>query len=76
MLTPNERTILSSIARSIREVGYPPTIKEIAAAVGLNPYQVSRILKNLEGKKIIKRERRKPRAIKLLKAKITIEVMA
>jgi repressor LexA len=47
--------------------GYPPTVREICRAVGLNSSStVHSHLKALERKGYIKRSRGKPRAIKVL----------
>ena len=34
-LTPRQQRILDFIARTVRERGYPPTVREIGEAVGL-----------------------------------------
>lgn len=62
-LTPRQRSILEVIQTSTVLRGYPPSIREIAEAVGLqSTSSVSYQLKQLEEKGYLRREDNKPRA--------------
>lgn len=62
-----EQQILDFINRQIHEVGYPPSIREICAAVGLNsPSTVHTYLKKLEDKGLLVKDGSKTRAIRLV----------
>ena len=63
-LTPRQRQIFSMIREWIEQHGYPPTIREIGAAVGLDsPSSVAHQLKTLEDRGYIRRGARGSRAI-------------
>ena len=62
-----EQQILDFINRQVHEVGYPPSIREICAAVGLNsPSTVHTYLKKLEDKGLLVKDGSKTRAIRLV----------
>ena len=66
-LTVQQRRIMSVIRQWVSEHGYPPTVREIGAAVGLvSPSSVAHHLKNLENLGLIRREPRGPRTVGLL----------
>ncbi|GAB2598604.1 LexA repressor [Paractinoplanes abujensis] len=63
-LTKRQRQIFSMIREWIDQHGYPPTIREIGAAVGLDsPSSVTHQLKALEDRGLIRRGARGSRAI-------------
>lgn len=62
-----EEEILKFIHSQIEEVGYPPSIREICAAVGLNsPSTVHAYLKKLEQKGLLEKDGSKTRAIRVV----------
>lgn len=66
-LTPKQAAILSVIKKSIRQKGYPPSVREIGQAVGLSSSStVHGYLKKLEDKGYLRRDATKPRAIEVL----------
>jgi repressor LexA len=65
-LTPRQRGILDVIERSMRDRGYPPSVREIGEAVGLtSPSTVHNHLATLERLGYLRRDPSKPRAIDL-----------
>ncbi|WP_305784326.1 transcriptional repressor LexA [Symbioplanes lichenis] len=65
-LTPQQQRILAVVAASIRERGYPPTMREIAARVGLrSPSTVAHHLQVLEQHGLLRRAAGSPRAVEL-----------
>lgn len=63
-LTARQQEILDFVAQSIREHGYPPTIREIGRAFGIrSPNGVNDHLKALQRKGFLNREDLKSRAI-------------
>ncbi len=65
-VTPRQRRILQVISETVKERGYPPTVREIGEAVGLtSSSSVHSQLANLERKGLLKRDPTKPRAIGL-----------
>lgn len=65
-LTSRQRRILEFIQRTVRERGYPPTVREIGEAVGLtSSSSVHSQLANLERKGLLHRDPTKPRAVTL-----------
>lgn len=68
-LTRRQEEILDFIKKSVLEKGYPPSVREIGAAVGLNSSAtVHSHLNSLESKGMIRRDPTKPRAIEILDA--------
>lgn len=66
-LTPKQAAILEVIKKSIRQKGYPPSVREIGQAVGLSSSStVHGYLKKLEDKGYLRRDATKPRAIEVL----------
>ena len=66
-LTPRQRQILDFIKRTVRDRGYPPSVREIGEAVGLSSSStVHGHLARLEEKGYIRRDPTKPRAIEVL----------
>ena len=66
-LTPKQEEILTFIKEYVVKYGYPPTIREIGAAVGTSsPATVHVHLANIENKGFIKRQGTKNRAIEIL----------
>lgn len=66
-LTKRQSQILEFIKRTVREKGYPPSVREIGAAVGLSSSAtVHSHLSSLETKGMIRRDPTKPRAIEVL----------
>jgi repressor LexA len=65
-LTDRQRQVLEMIDRSMRERGYPPSVREIGEAVGLtSPSTVHSHLLSLEKMGFLKRDPTKPRAIEV-----------
>lgn len=63
----NQNKILSFIRSEIEEKGYPPSVREICAAVGLKSTStVHAHLNNLEKKGLLRRDATKPRAMEVL----------
>lgn len=62
-----EEKIMEFISRQIREKGYPPSVREIATAVGLSsPSTVHAYLKKLESKGLLVKDDQKTRALKVV----------
>ena len=65
-LTQRQRDILDFIVTAVEERGYPPAVREIGEAVGLNsPSTVHAHLKSLEERGYLRRDPTKPRAIEV-----------
>lgn len=65
-LTVRQRQILECIERSMRDRGYPPSVREIGAKVGLtSPSTVHNHLNTLEKRGYLRRDPSKPRAIEV-----------
>jgi repressor LexA len=65
-ITARQRRIIEFIRRTVRERGYPPTVREIGEAVGLaSSSSVHAQLANLERRGLVKRDPTKPRAMEL-----------
>src|SRR5438876_6737886 len=65
-LTARQRRILDFIGTTVRERGYPPTVREIGEAVGLtSSSSVHSQLANLERRGLLRKDPTKPRAIGL-----------
>ena len=65
-LTGRQRRIVDFIAATVRERGYPPTVREIGEAVGLtSSSSVHAQLANLERRGLITKDPTKPRAMTL-----------
>jgi len=65
-LTARQRGILDMIETSMRERGYPPSVREIGEAVGLtSPSTVHSHLASLERMGFLKRDPTKPRAMEV-----------
>jgi repressor LexA len=63
----NQRKILAFIKSEIEEKGYPPSVREICAAVGLRSTStVHAHLNHLEAQGLIRRDSTKPRALEVL----------
>ncbi|GED98160.1 transcriptional repressor LexA [Gordonia crocea] len=63
-LTQRQRDVLEVIRKSVRERGYPPSIREIGDAVGLvSTSSVAYQLRTLETKGLLKRDPHRPRAV-------------
>jgi len=66
-VTARQQRILDYIKRTVRERGYPPTVREIGEAVGLaSPSTVHAHLANLERAGLLRRDPTKPRALELV----------
>ncbi|MBM3691434.1 MAG: transcriptional repressor LexA [Actinobacteria bacterium] len=66
-LTQRQQLILSMITETTVERGFPPTVREIADAVGLrSPASVTHQLQVLERKGYIRRDPHSPRAMEVL----------
>lgn len=64
--TPRQQRILEFIAATVRQRGYPPTVREIGEAVGLtSSSSVHAQLANLEKKGLLHKDPTKPRAMSL-----------
>ncbi len=65
-ITARQQRILDFIAGTVRERGYPPTVREIGEAVGLtSSSSVHAQLANLEKKGLLHKDPTKPRAMSL-----------
>ena len=65
-VTARQQRILDYIKRTVRERGYPPTVREIGEAVGLtSSSSVHAQLANLERQGLVRRDPTKPRAMEL-----------
>jgi repressor LexA len=65
-LTARQRRILEFIGDTVRDRGYPPTVREIGEAVGLtSSSSVHSQLENLQRKGLLHRDPTKPRAIQI-----------
>ncbi|MFZ2526080.1 MAG: transcriptional repressor LexA [Rhodococcus sp. (in: high G+C Gram-positive bacteria)] len=63
-LTDRQRRVLAVIRDSVAERGYPPSIREIGDAVGLNSTSsVAHQLRTLERKGFLRRDANRPRAV-------------
>jgi repressor LexA len=66
-LTDRQRQVLEFIKSDIVRTGYPPTVRDIGAAVGLSSSStVHAHLEALEAKGIIRRDPSKPRALEVM----------
>jgi len=66
-LTSRQKDVLDYVKSYIVSHGYPPTVREIGTALGINsPATIHAHLKNLEKKGIIRKDNSKNRAIELL----------
>lgn len=66
-LSARQQQILDFIIKEINQKGYPPSVREIADAVGLSsPSTVHSHLTTLEDKNYIRKDPTKPRAIEVL----------
>jgi repressor LexA len=69
--TPRQQRILGFIASTVRERGYPPTVREIGEAVGLtSSSSVHAQLANLEKKGLLLKDPTKPRAMTLAEGRV------
>src|SRR5438552_11551271 len=63
-LTARQRDILTAIRGWVERHGYPPTVREIGAAVGLgSPSSVAHHLKVLQRRGLVRRAAHGPRAV-------------
>src|SRR4029453_17964141 len=70
LTTPRQQRILEFIAETVRDRGYPPTVREIGEAVGLtSSSSVHAQLANLERKGLLHKDPTKPRAMALSQPK-------
>ncbi|AEV86437.1 LexA family transcriptional regulator [Actinoplanes sp. SE50] len=77
-LTPKQQRILTVIRDSVRDRGFPPTVREIGAAVGLvSPSSVAHHLKVLERHGLLRRQPNGSRAVDVRTADpaVTIPVL-
>ena len=66
-ITARQRRILEIIREGVERRGYPPTVREIGAAVGLtSTSSVAHQLKVLETKGFLRRDPNRPRAVEVL----------
>lgn len=69
-ITPRQQRILKVISTTVRERGYPPTVREIGEAVGLtSSSSVHAQLANLERMGLLTKDPTKPRAMTLAEPK-------
>ncbi len=70
-LTPRQQRIVEFIAETVRERGYPPTVREIGEAVGLtSSSSVHAQLATLERRGLLTKDPTKPRAMALSEPKL------
>lgn len=68
-LTGRQRAVLECIRTSLDERGYPPTMREIGASVGLtSPSSVKHQLEALERKGYVRRDPHRPRALEIVQS--------
>src|SRR5688572_33443265 len=68
--TQRQQRILDFIAETVRERGYPPTVREIGEAVGLtSSSSVHAQLANLQRKGLLRKDPARPRAIEVAGAR-------
>lgn len=73
-LSDRQQQILNFVMEEINQKGYPPSVREIAKAVGLSsPSTVHSHLETLEEKGYIRKDPTKPRAIEVLYEPINSE---
>jgi repressor LexA len=71
-MTPRQQRIIEYIRSTVRERGYPPTVREIGEAVGLtSSSSVHAQLENLRRKDLLRKDPSKPRAIEVGAARPT-----
>jgi repressor LexA len=69
--TPRQQRILEFIATTVRDRGYPPTVREIGEAVGLtSSSSVHAQLNNLERMGLLHKDPTKPRAMTLAEGRV------
>ena len=74
-LNKREKAILKFIEKSIKNNGYPPSVREIGKSVGLQTTaKVNGYIASQEEKGYIKKERQKGRTLKLLKGGLDDEL--
>ena len=65
-LTPRQQRILAHLRDSIEQRGYPPSLREIGAAVGLtSTSSVAHQLRALEQRGLIRKDPKRPRALEV-----------
>ncbi len=73
-LTERQQQVLDYIRQTVAERGYPPSVREIGEAVGLNsPSTVHSHLNSLVEAGAIKRDPTKPRAIMVVDEEVTFD---
>src|SRR5690554_2465108 len=66
-MNETQRDILEFVNSQVREVGYPPSVREICKALGIKSTStVHRHLSKLDDTGYIKKDASKPRAIKVI----------
>lgn len=66
-LTSRQRAVLACITQSLKDRGYPPSMREIGREVGLtSPSSVKHQLKVLEERGFVRRDPNRPRAIEVI----------
>lgn len=76
-LTYRQRLILKTIASSVADRGYPPTMREIGSIVGLtSPSSVKHQLTALERKGYVRRDPKRPRAIEIVGTEVESPAMS
>jgi repressor LexA len=67
-LTDAQTNLLNAITQLMQSLGVPPTVKELADALSIQPPSVHELLKRLEAKGYIRRKPRKARSLEILKS--------
>lgn len=67
-LTEAQTSLLNAITQLMHSLGVPPTVKELADALSIQPPSVHELLKRLEAKGYIRRKPRKARSLEILKS--------
>jgi repressor LexA len=67
-LTEAQTNLLNAITQLMQSLGVPPTVKELADALSIQPPSVHELLKRLEAKGYIRRKPRKARSLEILKS--------
>lgn len=67
-LSNRQQMILDVISQSVRDRGYPPSVREIGDAVGLtSPSSVAHQLRTLQDKGYLRRDPNRPRAMEMVR---------
>jgi len=69
-ITPPQQRTLDAIREFIRKRGFPPTVQELAAILGISPASAYQQLQQLESKGYVRREPRKARSLEVVRVSV------